>query len=200
MSMITDHIAKGNYKLPESTWIFNSCSATDCPSKALGLCQCPEKCYALKAEKQYPNVKPYRDRQLEITKTVSPTDFANDLIASSKRARNPEKKMKAFRFNESGDFADQTQLDWFTSVCKILKAKGIKCYGYTARTDLDLRGLVGVAGVNVSNDGGDWINKGCNRFKAVDCATGDHRVCVGDCRLCSLCVNPIGEIVEVPIH
>ena len=55
----------GNKKIGNDTLIFNMGSATDCPSKKLGLCRHCDKCYALKAERQYPQVRPFRDRQAD---------------------------------------------------------------------------------------------------------------------------------------
>ena len=191
-------VSKGNKKLPQTTWIFNAGTATDCPSKALGLCQAGKLCYAMKAELQYPAVKPFRNRQFKLTQTVSPNDFANQLLAESKRART--RKMKSFRFNESGDFLDQTQLDWFTSVCTVLKANKIKCYGYTARTDLNLNNLMTVATVNVSNDKNGWIEKGANRFKMVQSHSLMNLICAGDCRICKLCQTKKGKIIQVQQH
>jgi len=196
--MIKALVSKGNTKLPRSTWIFNSGSATNCPSRELGLCQAGKLCYALKAERIYPAVLPYREKQFMITQKQHPTIFALQLIAESKRAyKNP---MKAFRFNESGDFINQSQVEWFASVCKTLKANKVKCYGYTARTDLDLTGLLEVASVNVSNDRENWITKGANRFKMVLEASGKNRACAGDCRICNICQRFKGKTIEVVTH
>jgi hypothetical protein len=54
---------KGNKKLPKTTFILNVSSAMECPARFNGKCQCPDKCYALKAERQYSAVKPFRDNQ-----------------------------------------------------------------------------------------------------------------------------------------
>lgn len=196
MLSIVKHISKGNKKLPKSTWIFNAGSATDCPSKLLGLCQCSEKCYAMKAEIQYPAALPYRRRQAQIWKETSSSDFAAVIISANKRARI---KCNAFRYNEAGDFESQKQVQWFAEVCRILSAEGISCYGYTARTDLDLLPLMSVAAVNVSNDEGNWLAKGCNRFKAVTVASRGL-LCAGDCRRCSMCQKNRGKTIQVLIH
>jgi hypothetical protein len=190
-------VSKGNKKLPSTTWIMNSGTATDCPSKALGLCQAGDLCYALKAERMYPQVLPYRNRQYEITQTVTPESFVNQLLIDSKNARTH--KLKAFRFNESGDFHNQNQLNWFADVCRLLKANKVKCYGYTARTDLDLTGLLEHASVNVSNDNNGWIEYGCNRFKMVQYPSA-RLVCAGDCRKCNLCLTQRGKTIEVEQH
>jgi len=198
MSIVKALVSKGNKKLPKKTWIFNSGAATDCPSRKLGLCQAGSLCYAMKAEKMYPKVLPYRRKQFQITQTVDPKAFALHLLAESKRStKNP---MRAFRFNESGDFVNQAQLDWFTAVCRVLKSKRVSCYGYTARTDLDLSRLLKVATVQVSNDLHGWIEQGANRFKMVDEPSPLHLECAGDCRICKLCQTQKGKIIQVEQH
>jgi len=159
----------------------------------LGLCQAGKKCYAKKAEIQYPAVLPYRRRQAEITSTVSPDDFVSAFNGAVARARN---KPTAFRFNESGDFKNQAQLDWFASVCSALP---VPCYGYTARTDLDLSQLLKVARVNVSNDIGGWIRKGANRFKLVK-ETTSKLSCPGSCKKCSMCQKLKGKTIQIQLH
>lgn len=196
--MVNKHVARGNKKLPDGTWIFNSGTAKDCPSRALGLCQCASKCYAFKAERQYYKTVPaYRARQEAIAAVYSGEDFAKAILEINARART---KMSAFRFNESGDFQDQTKVDWFVTVCKILSEAGIRCYGYTARTDLDLSGLLEVATVMVSNDLGGWVEKGANRFRAVEKYNPENINCAGDCRICNVCQVARGKEIEVLIH
>jgi len=192
-------LAKGNKKLPKTTWIFNASAAVDCPSRRLGLCQCPDKCYALKAERMYKNVIPYRRKQAALWRRRAPTYFVHDIHEQSERSKD---KCKAFRFNEAGDFLNQDQLDWFASVCELLDVLlGITCYGYTARTDLDLSGLIAHAGVNVSNDEGGWQQSHrANRFKYVKQKTGEHPVCPGDCRKCTMCCASRGSTIEVEEH
>lgn len=53
----------GNRKIGTNTMIFNMCSAYSCPNRISGLCLVCKHCYALKAEKLYPEVLPYRIRQ-----------------------------------------------------------------------------------------------------------------------------------------
>jgi hypothetical protein len=194
----TQFISKGNKKLPKTTWILNSGSATDCPSLKLGLCQAGKHCYAMKAEKLYPQTLPYRRRQAELYKTVDPMDFALELIEASNKCR--AQKMKCFRFNEAGDFANQEQLDWFAELCFHLNDADVKCYGYTARTDLNLSALLTVAQVNVSNDGHEWTSKGANRFKMVSELSGDNFACPGSCKACSLCLVKRGKTIEILKH
>jgi hypothetical protein len=199
---VMDYISKGNKKLPATTWIFNAGSATDCPSKKLGLCQCvidgKNKCYAKRPEDFRPSVLPYRRAQGKLWKRVNPVEFTDQLLSASKRSKT--KPMHCFRFNEAGDFKNQAQLDWFVVVCSILKYNGIKCYGYTARTDLNLSQLLKVASVNVSNDLGSWITKGANRFRMVQEYSGTAPRCAGNCRKCTLCLDVQGTEIEIQTH
>ncbi len=172
--------------------------SSNCPSDRLGLCEVSKECYAKTAERMYPDCLPFRERQRKVFDTVSAEDIALALLRSSARAK--KHKMLNFRFSEAGDFEDQADVEKLTAICGILKENGVKCYGYTARTDLDLSGLLKVARVAVSNDLFGWHGRGANRFKAVPEFTGKALRCVGDCSLCSLCARLTNKLIEVEIH
>ena len=193
---IKNNVKFGNKKLPDSTMIFNCGSASNCPSKALGLCQAGSACYAMKAEIQYPDCLPYRNRQRYILTKYDGKTIGNALLGKLKRRRNDT---YAFRFNESGDFENQQDVDKMATICSILKDR-VSCYGFTARTDLNLRPLLKHANVMVSNDKYKWVNKGANRFKIVTSFTGKHSRCAGDCRVCDLCLTLNGKTIEVMKH
>jgi hypothetical protein len=193
-----NYVAKGNLKLPKSTWVLNSGSATECPSMKLGLCQVGSKCYALKPEIQYPAALPYRKAQRRMIKTTSADEFAYGLLAHNERCRN---KMDSFRYNEAGDFEDQSMVNWFVDTSKIFDNESIVSYGYTARTDLDLTELIATTGVNVSNDSGGWQDRGANRFKTVKRFSGEADVeCGMDCKVCSACSYSRGLLIECEVH
>ena len=197
----TDLWQKGNLKVPATTWIVNSGSATNCPSKALGLCQAGKDCYALKAERQYLQVLPYHERQALLYRATDPVAFADSMLAQSERAHKASRKMASFRYNEAGDFEDQSQLDWFVAVCRRLAEFGVACYGYTARTDLDLTKLQEVSQVNVSNDLGGWQSRGANRFRIVRKGDEEPKVmCPGNCRKCNLCITGRGIEAGIAVH
>lgn len=105
-----------------------------------------------------------------------------------------------FRFSEAGDFRSQKDVDKMTVICKTLSNNGVKCYGYTARTDLDLASLFNWSAVNVSNDLNSWKKKGANRFKAVEKYTKKNLRCAGSCKVCDICSRFKGKTVEVEIH
>jgi len=132
---------------------------------AWALCQCPDTCYALKAEVQYPAPLPYRRRQAQIILDVSPEEFASHVRRMYKLARN---KPTVFRFNESGDFRTQNDVEWFATVAGLINDL-MHVYGYTARTDLNLDALMASASVNVSNDGGGMASE---RRESLSCRSG----------------------------
>ena len=110
-------VSYGNRKLGRDTMILNMGSAKNCPSKKLGLCKVCKICYASKAEKLYPNVLPYRNRQAKYWSKRNAETISADIMADVKRKRNPIKK---FRFSEAGDFRTQKDVDKMTDVCKVL--------------------------------------------------------------------------------
>jgi len=189
---------KGNKKLPKTTYILNVGTAHNCPSDKLGLCEVSDKCYAKKAEIQYPDVLPFRKRQRNVFNRCNAETIASALLESSKKARL--NKMIFFRFSEAGDFKNQKDVDKMSEICKILTSNGVKCYGYTARTDLDLTGLLLFSSVNVSNDLNGWKEKGANRFKAVPEYTKKNLRCAGSCKACDICSRFKGKTIEVEIH
>lgn len=123
-----------NRKLPNTTMIFNLCSATGCPSAKLGLCKMGKKCYALKAERLYPEVLPYRTRQEKYWNDTDVSVILDDFLGY---IRSKYKKVKYFRFNESGDFNSLDDI-WKLHCIALTLYKQFKIitYGYTARYDL----------------------------------------------------------------
>ena len=196
-------IIKGNMKLPKSTYVVNMNSATDCPSAKLGLCvMAPKelggngKCYALKAEIQYPACLPARRKDEIAWDTTSGEDIATQLLNTSARSR--ANKMKEFRFSEAGDFKSQADVDKMATVCAILKDKGIACYGYTARKDLDFTELMKFATVQGS---GFMLSNNFEAFDGVEKREEDFdEVCVGDCNICNFCMTLEDKNIGVPVH
>lgn len=127
--------SRGNLKVGKDTLIMNITSAADCMSRALGLCQVPANaCYALKAEKQYPSVRPYRRAQTQIWDELSAEEIAEDLKIIAGRARK-EPAIKFVRMQESGDFRHQDDLLKMSRIADLLKGH-LRIYTYTARRDL----------------------------------------------------------------
>ena len=139
-------VSFGNTKLHHSVMIFNMTTATECPANRLGLCKCADICYARKAEVRFPkSCLPYRERQHEFWKNHTAKTIADRLCGWAR------KSTKYFRYSEAGDFETQKDVDKMTYICAQLGYENeLKCYGYTARHDLDLSELNKVSNVIVS--------------------------------------------------
>ena len=165
-------------------------SATDCPSKKLGLCNVCDICYAMKAERQYPACKPYRERQAEYWQNCTPLTFVRDFLASIERKRN---KPTHLRLNEAGDFYSQNCVSKAEKIAELLRSHGIEVYCYTARKDLNF------AYCNALTVNGSSF-KVSNEFKAVDSFSDNALKCIGDCKKCSLCTTSKNVTIEVLKH
>jgi hypothetical protein len=101
-------VSNGNMKIGKDTLILNMGPAVNCPSRQLGLCQIGDKCYAMKAERCYKQVLPYRLKQEQIWDQMHPNDIAVELIEIARRKRN---RIRYLRFSEAGDFYDQSDVN-----------------------------------------------------------------------------------------
>ena len=175
----------GNRKLGRDTAIVNFTSAMDCPSKKLGFCAHCKICYAMKAERQYPAVLPFRRRQA--------MQWQSESVGSIKAGIVKHKKVKFVRFSEAGDFKDQDNVNKLSALARIMPDYTI--YGYTARKDLNFKHMPD----NVVVQGSGF--KVHNTFTVVDKYTpGAYYTCPGDCRKCSLCKVRTGVTIEVEKH
>jgi len=183
----------GNRKIGKDTLIFNMNSASDCPSEKLGLCALADKCYAKKAEKQYPAVLPFRRRQEKAWESTTTVEFVETFMAVVKsKKKNP---IKYFRFSESGDFKSQGDVTKMSIIARLLNEQGITTYGYTARNDLVLTELQKYATVQGSGF------MGSNEFRPVMEFTGKNPQCNGsDCSKCTLCKVGRRSTIEVLVH
>ena len=131
-------VSFGNIKLDKSVMIFNMGPASYCPTDALGMCPLGHKhgdnsCYAYKAERLYKQVLPYRERQRAFWCRESAEEISARLLKWKR------KSTKFFRFSEAGDFRTQQDVNKMTTVCNTLTREArLKCYGYTARHDLNM--------------------------------------------------------------
>ena len=187
-------IQPGNIKIPKETAIFNMSSATDCVSLAMGKCKAcvfDEKlqklrtvCYALKSEKDYrPNVLPYRRRQEEFWLDVTAESFVIQFLIINSKKRV---KFNKIRFNEAGDFHDQSGVDKAEKIARLLAKFGIGVYCYTSRDDLDytkVRSLV----INASGFSAPGLK---NEFRMIEKGTPwpkGYAKCPEDCTVCDRC-------------
>jgi hypothetical protein len=199
-SPLTSLVSSGNHKLPRTTGIFNMGSATDCPSRRLGLCQAFANgkciCYALKAEREYrPFTLPFRRRQEIYWKNTPAKKFATDFVTMNMLKVRP---YNALRLNESGDFWSQECVGKAEKIARILKRYGITTYCYTARSDLDFsrcKRLV-VSGSGFCKEGikGEFLMV---KDVKVQRPRG-YGVCVSNCRTCSRCL--VGRKTVIAIH
>lgn len=107
MENLKSLLSYGNSKLSKSTAIFNLGSAKNCPSDRLGLCELSGECYAKKAERMYPSVLPYRERQRAYFSEVTAQQFVSEFIEATKNKRTTVNKL---RVNESGDYVTKAMI------------------------------------------------------------------------------------------
>jgi len=206
-------VSIGNLKIGNDTLIFNMGSATDCPALKLGFCKLGKKCYAYKAERLYPEAKPYRDRQAKYWLNTGAHDIALDIFGLLNKYKKAASRIKYIRLNESGDFYSQECIEKLDTIVDILsgsKFKHITFYTYTARKDLNFKKakfLVKGSSNNVGNNG-----KSIARPKSEldEQGTFEHgmfyykeehfALCAGDCRECSLCKCKNGANIVFAIH
>ena len=183
-------VKQGNMKIPSSTAIFNMGSATECPSRKLGLCSADRagvKCYALKAEqnKLWPHILPFRMRQEKFWKEITAESYAVQFLTINALKVKP---FNALRLNESGDFWSQDCVKKAEKIARILKMYGVITYCYTSRSDLDYSK---VEALKISGSG--FKTKGVvNIFKIIDRIEDKPKgygVCPMDCKVCNRCMK-----------
>lgn len=196
--MLKSLISFGNRKLPNDTAIFNMCSATDCPAMKLGLCTMGKKCYALKAERYYPAVLPFRRRQEEWWDSVDAEEFVYEF---TELIKTKKKRVKLLRVSEAGDFRTQKDVDKLTDVANLLMIGGfdISVYVYTARRDLDFtqRGALQVIGTHFMVDG--MFVPSPETPNPVLLPKKSY-VCKADCKICSVCSYGQQSVIYAKIH
>jgi hypothetical protein len=109
------YISNGNIRMSFPT--FSILADVTCPGSTP---LCRKFCYAKKAERQYPNVRLSRTKNLACIKTAG---FVADTIAElSKR------KFECMRIHESGDFTSQAYLNKWFKICRALPQKKFLVY------------------------------------------------------------------------
>lgn len=176
----------GNHKLGDDTAIFNMGTAQDCPSRKLGLCRTINqgvKCYAEKAEIQYKEhvVNARNAQAIEWKSKTGP-----ELLEQITRKINSRRKTTRFlRYNESGDFYEQSDIDKLSFISEGIKEQGVITYGYTARSDLDFsraKFLCKGSGFSKENLNGTAIVIDKN-----ESVPEGYIECPGSCKRCNLC-------------
>ena len=194
MKTLKNLVSFGNSKLPKNIAIFNLTSATDCPSKKLGLCSHPAKCYAMKSERMYKQVLPYRREQENYFDSVTSEQFINEFLELIRRKKNP---VKYLRFNESGDIKTQNDVYKLEEIAKGLYNEAqITSYCYTHRSDLDFSKTNFLRVLSSNGKAKTKVS-----FYAVDEIPKTAKfVCKMDCSKCSLCATLSEGNIYVKYH
>lgn len=157
-------IKRGNAKIHEDTLIYNMTPAFACPSDRRGFCKVSDECYAKNSERLYKNVYKYRVRQMFYWKTAPLTRWFADLEELFHKHKKAMSKVKFFRFNESGDFKNQGDVDKADIIAEYLWRRWkIQAYTHSCRKDLDfsrcVRLLVKSSGYVNGNNGYTYFMK-----------------------------------------
>jgi len=117
-------LQKGNRKLPKETLIWNLPAVKTCPNSTDA---CRKHCYALKAERIYPQVLPFRELNFKLSKDENFSEMIEQELATS--------NFEQIRLHESGDIYNQSYFNKWINIAK--KIPQI-VYGYTKNINLDL--------------------------------------------------------------
>ena len=179
----------GNKKIGLDTIVFNMGPAHGCISHIKGLCQVPDKCYALRDEKRYPNTKEYRIKQQIAWNSLTVKQIAHELFNTILKY-----DIKFIRFNESGDFRNQEDLTKLKRIARILNY--VTFYGYTARSDLRLGKLPKNL---VLNGSGFMVDNSFTAINESEIKKG-MIVCPGSCLNCHVCKIKGNKDIKVIKH
>jgi hypothetical protein len=176
-----------------------------CPSKALGFCKVGGRCYAAKAERLYKNVIPYRTRQYNYWRAATANGIAADFGLLLRKIRVP---IKYLRFNESGDFFGQEDVQKLSLVAEFLKKEyKIITYGYSARRDLNFENvhfLVKGSSHNSGNNGKTIVLKKDKIKNHLSTLSENEQkswvVCPMSCKSCDICKTKTGKNIIFPMH
>ena len=171
----------GNRKLPTTMGIFNLPAIKTCPGSTP---ECRKWCYARKAERMYPQVLPFRNKNLINSLNDS---FEDDIIEELSH----KKKVNTVRIHESGDFYSQHYLDKWFSIAR--KKPNLTFFAYTKNRKLDYSKRPKNFILLLSDDNKEYI-KDWVLFDGVASVSNEHVdsvkkafVCPGSCKTCSYC-------------
>lgn len=114
-TLVLPKISHGNAKLKE-TFIYSMPPVTTCPGATAS---CKQDCYAIKAYKQYPNVRTAWNHNYALSGTE---DFVNAVayyLANELSSKRKSSKFRHFRIHESGDFYTQEYLDKWIAIARM---------------------------------------------------------------------------------
>lgn len=131
-------LSYGNMKLKDTTKTaflqFNIPAVTTCPGRTP---ECERTCYAMKAQRQYPNVRSQREENLEATKSLSFVPLMITRIEKEMNRRKYKGKKIYFRIHESGDFYSSDYMKKWIDICKAFEGNNsIAFLAYTKSFDI----------------------------------------------------------------
>ncbi len=191
-------------KKVKSSLILNVTSTKNCPSKALGLCPFFKDCYGSGYEVR-PTVLRDRLNREKLWDIDSIEEIIWSLSIDYKAKACKNNPPRAVRYNETGDFKNQEDVNKMVSVLTGFKewvqeqyGEDISLYGYTKRTDLDLTDLKRATSLNLGRETdiegvNHFIAKPLEEYKelpedALRCLCSEtldiERACVDRCDLC----------------
>jgi len=171
---------------------FNLPAVSTCPNRTA---LCEATCYALKAERQYPDVQPCRARNFSASRAG---DFVADMVADITR-----KAPKIFRIHESGDFYDISYFRKWVAIAE--QCPGTQFFAFTKVYGLFSENrpgnLVLIASIFPDSDTSE-LPEGVATFTAVKRkAVGIGTHCAGSCDSCGICPFATSETqVWTEIH
>lgn len=208
-------VSTGNKKLKSTEkvrfLIWNLPAKKTCPFATE---HCKAKCYAVKAERMYPDCLPCRERNLKSSLSDSFVDDMKKLI--SRRIRHPVYKRAEkiyFRIHESGDFYSQSYFDKWVDIATAFP--GVTFLAYTKSLKFVLnskktRPANLIIRYSLWDDSpAEDAKKGCEMFPTYTAwemtaeqvkALGNRYCDCKDCGTCGKCYNTEVKDIVCEIH
>ena len=144
---------------------------------------CRDKCYARKAERQYPSVLPCRAQNYIDSKKSS---FSHNMIALIKKSP-AVRRHKLFRIHESGDFYSQAYLQKWIKICAALPEIQFLAFTKSFKLDYSMKPKNLQIVWSIWPDTKNAPKTG--KFSiAGNCKTPKNTAeCVGNCDNCGIC-------------
>lgn len=187
----------GNRKLPTTTAIFNLPAVKTCPNATK---ECIKYCYARKAERMYPQVLPFRNRNLKKSKQKNFVKLISDELSH-------KQKITAIRAHESGDIYSQSYFDKWVNIANKFKDKIF--YAYTKSFWVDLKNKPSNFIMIASDDMKKYSNQQLKKMgydgrsrvenKGYVAKKGEF-ICPGSCKSCTMCYSKSSKFKNIVFH
>lgn len=209
-------VTDGNMKLVQNEkeffLIWSIPAIRTCPNATE---MCKSLCYAMKAERQYPNVRTARDKNMLESQKDGFVDDVTEIIQWQKSRPSKKGKKIYFRIHESGDFYSLDYLQKWVEIAE--KNPDITFMAYTKSVQLVAqkfdkipKNLVIRYSVWEDTKPADLAlceELGLPIYTAFDGATLDDKVesegyvkCECDCTKCKMCYSDKVQSIAVEIH